>query len=201
MPRKPTTIVACDVFRAALQYLGLGKKYPHVSVRYLPSNLHVRPHMLKDFVLNAIDEAQQRRERSICLYGDCFPDICGCCQEHGAIKVPGAHCYEILLGRDRFKRIMNESAGTYFLEHDLIQDFENLCLRPLELYDDEMREYFFQHYQRVIYVKQPLDGDLMARANELAAFLDLILEVEEADYSLLERELSRLIEEISREGF
>lgn len=112
------------------------------------------------------------------------------------IKVPGVHCYEMLLGRERFRRIMNESAGTYFLEHDLIEDFENLCLRPLELYDDEMREYFFQHYERVVYVKQPLDGNLVVRANELAAFLDLTLEVEDADYSLLERELARLIHEV-----
>lgn len=194
MTMRPTTIISCDVFRAALRYLGLGKRYPHVSVTYLPSNLHIRPHILKDLVLETIDKAQQRREEVICLYGDCFPDICDCCRERGAVKVPGAHCYEILLGHEHFQRIMDETAGTYFMERDLIEDFENLCIRPLELYDDEIRGYFFQHYQRVVYVKQPLDRNLVGRANELAAFLNLALEVQDADYSHLERELSRLID-------
>ena len=193
---KPTTIISCEVFRAALEYLGLEKKYPRLSVRYLPSNLHTRPHMLKDFVIHAICEAQQRHQNVICLYGDCFPDIGDFCKERGVIKVPGVHCYEILLGSERFRGILNETAGTYFLEHDLIEDFENLCLLPLELYDDEMRKYFFQHYQRVVYVKQPLDRNLVARANELASFLNLTLEVQDADYSYLEQELGRLMDEI-----
>lgn len=190
---KPATVISCGVFRSALEHLGLGRIYPHLAVTYLPSNLHSRPDLLKDLLMRAIDAAQQRREEVICLYGDCFPDICDCCQERSAIKVPGAHCYEMLLGNEQFKRIMDETAGTYFLEQELIRDFDNVCAKPLELYDDDMREYFFRHYRRVVYVRQPSDGDVLAAAHEVAAFLNLSLEVRDADYSHLARMLRQLL--------
>lgn len=89
---------------------------------------------------------------------------------------------------------MNETAGTYFLERDLILNFEEYCIEPLELHDEEMRKYCFEHYQRVLYVRQPRDPDLVSRAGKLAEFLQLSLEIRDADYSHLGRELVRLIE-------
>ena len=188
-----TRIITCTVFKPALEYLQLEKRYPNVRLTYLPSNLHLRPQELKKSLNKRIVSAQKRGERIICLYGDCFPDIGHFCQQHGVIKVPGHYCYEMLLGSERFERLINEMAGTYFAEKDLILHFQEYCVRPLELEDEEMRKYCFEHYKRLLYVRQPSDPDLEVQAGEVADFLELSLDISDADYSYLEKNLIELI--------
>jgi len=189
----PTRIIACAVFKPAVDYLRLEKRYPGLRLTYLPSNLHLRPEGLKERLLEEITSAQKRNERVLCLYGNCFPDIDDLCQQHGAVRVPGHYCYEMLLGPERFRQLIDEMVGTYFLERDLILNFEEYCVAPLELHDEEMRRYCFERYQRVLYIRQPEDPDLVPQAGELAEFLELSLDISDADYSHLERKLIELI--------
>lgn len=188
-----TRIIACAVFKPAIEYLQLERRYPNLRLTYLPSKLHLKPQELEKRLLTSIKAAQKRNERVICLYGDCFPDIDDFCQEHGAIKVPGHYCYEMLLGGERFRRFIKEMTGTYFAEKDLILNFEEYCVRPLELHDEEMRRYCFQQYRRLLYVRQPSDPNLVSKAGEVAEFLGLSLDVSDVDYSYLEKILIELL--------
>jgi hypothetical protein len=191
--RNIVRIIACQVFKPALEHLGLESKYPYIRPTYLPPNLHLRPQELGRYLRREVMAAERRNEQIICLYGDCFPGISEYCQQHGASRVPGPYCWEIFLGSERFNRLLEEDAGTYFLEKELIRNFTEYCIEPLELYDEEMREQCFKHYHRLLYVRQPSDPDLMARANEIAEFLGLSLEVQDADYSHLEKRLIELL--------
>ena len=186
-------IIACGVFKSVLEHLKPENRYPDLRLTYLPSNLHMRPQELAKYLRKEITLAQRRKERIICLYGDCFPGINEYCQRCGVVKVPGPHCWEMLLGSERFSRLIEEVAGTYFLEKDLILNFERNCIEPLELYDEEMRNYFFGNYQRLLYVRQPSDPNLMSEATKLAEFLELSLEIMDADYSHIEKKLCELI--------
>ncbi len=188
-----TRIIACAVFKPALEYLQLEKRYPDLRLTYLPSNLHLRPQELKNRLLKEVAASQKRNERVICLYGECFPGIDDFCQQHGVIKVTGHYCYEMLLGSERFRRLIEEMAGTYFAERDLILNFEEYCVRPLELRDEEMRKYCFKQYRRLLYVRQPADPDLVPQAGEMAEFLKLSLDISDADYSHLEKNLIELL--------
>lgn len=188
-----TRIIACEVFRPALAHLKLEDRYPDLRVTYLPANLHLRPRELEKRLLKEIAISTERKERIICLYGECFPGIDKFCRRHGAIKVPGHYCYEMLLGTERFSRLLDEMAGTYFAERELITNFKECCMIPLELNDKEMREYCFKHYRRLLYVRQPSDANLVPKARELAEFLKLSLDISDADYSYLETQLTRLI--------
>jgi len=109
------------------------------------------------------------------------------------MKVRGVNCYEMLLGSERFKQLVDEVTGTYFIEEGLITNFEDYCMRPLELQDEEIRRQCFQHYERLLYIRQPSDPDLLSKASELAQFLGLSLEVDDVDYSYLEEELLKLL--------
>ena len=90
-------------------------------------------------------------------------------------------------------KIMDESAKTYFLEKDLILNFEEYCVNPLELHDEEMKKLFFKNYERLVYVRQPSDPDLMPTVNSIADFLRLSIIVHDADYSNFEKKLITLI--------
>jgi len=188
-----TRIIACAVFRPTIEYLQLENRYPNMRLTYLPSNLHLRPQGLRNRLLKEITAAQKRNERVICLYGDCFPEIDDFCQQYGVIKVPGHFCYEMLLGSERFRQLIDEMAGTYFAEKDLILNFEEYCVRPLELRDEEMRKYCFYQYRRLLYVRQPSDPDLLPRVSEMAEFLGLSLDISNTDYSHLEKKLIELL--------
>ena len=188
-----TRIIACIVFKPALEHYKLKNRYPDLRFTYLASNLHLRPQELKNRLLKEINSARKRKERVICLYGECFPDIDDFCKEHEAIKVPGNYCHEMLLGAERFRRLIEETAGTYFAEKYLILNFEEYCLLPLELYNNEIRKCCFEHYQRLLYVRQPSDPDLVPQASELAKFLELSLDILDADYSHLEKNLIELL--------
>ena len=191
--RSSTRLIACGVFRPALEHLKLEERYPYLCYNYLPSNLHLRPQDLRRQLSETITSARQGNERILCLYGTCFPDIDDFCRHQGVTKVPGFHCFEMLLGSEQYENIINEMPGTYFLERDLILNFEEYCLEPLELHDDEIKRLVFKHYERIVYVRQPSDPDLVSRASEVAEFLHLSLEIQDADYSHLEQILTDLL--------
>ena len=151
--------------------------------------------MVKSRLVKEIITAQKKNEQVICIYGDCFPGIQDVCAQYAVDKISGHYCYEVLLGTERFQQLVDEIPGTYFLEKDLILNFEKYCSVPLGLDDDEIREYYFQHYSRLVYVLQPGDHDLLPKAKEIAEFLGLSLEIVEADYSYLEKELIELVEQ------
>ncbi len=186
-------IIACAVFKPALDYLRLEERHPNVRLTYVPSYLHLRPQELKSRLEEKIVSAKEGNERVVCLYGECFPGIDELCQQLGAIKVPGDYCYEMLLGSERFHKLIQEMAGTYFAEKDLITHFQEYCVRPLDLQDEEMRKYCFDRYRRLLYIRQPSDPNLISRAGEMADFLELSLDVRDADYSHLDRVLVELI--------
>ena len=191
--QKITRIITCKVFKPAIDALLLEKRYHSLCLTYLPSDLHLKPQELKNRLFTEIKAAQKRNERVICLYGDCFPEIDDFCRDHGAVKVPGHYCYEMLLGSERFSQLLNEIAGTYFADKELIQNFEEYCVIPLELNDEEMKKYCFNQYRRLLYVRQPSDPNLVAQASEVADFLGLSLDISEADYSCLEKSLIKLL--------
>ena len=192
-------LIACAVFKPAVENLMLEGRFHNLRVTYLPSHLHLKPHGLERQLVKEIDMAQARNERVICLYGECFPGIRDVCEEHGVQKVPGDYCYEMLLGPKHFRQLLEEIAGTYFVEKDLIENFEEYCMRPLELHDEDMRRYCFENYRRLLYVRQPQDEECELKAGEIADLLELSLDISDADYTYIEQKIQGLLDLESRE--
>ena len=184
--RSPTGVIACGVFRPALEHLEPENRYPHVHLTFLPSNMHLRPQKLEINLRKEIITAKGRNEKVVCLYGNCLPDMVGFCHHLGVVKVLGLHCFQMLLGGVRYQHIIEEIPGTYFLDSHLILNFEAYCAEPLELYDKEIKRLVFEHYERVLYVRQPRDPDLVSRAAEVAEFLQLSLEIQPALFTNLQ---------------
>ena len=190
---KITRIIACSVFRTAMKALQLEQLHPNLRISYLPSTLHLRPYELKKKVLARIDAAKGRSERVICLLGECFPDAESICRERGVLKAPGQYCYEMLLGNEEFKKMLDETAGTYFIEKELIQNFQEYCVIPLELDDEEMKSACFEHYKKLMYLRQSSDPDLEAEAGDVADFLGLSIDIHDVDYSHIEKSIKALL--------
>jgi hypothetical protein len=186
-------ILACRVFQDALRYLEFSGRHPGLRVTYLPPGLHNQPQELKKELSRQIQLARKEGERILCMYGQCFPEMDDFLEKELIPRPPGAHCYEMLLGSEVFHRVMQEEAGTYFLEKQLILNFSEYCLQPLELHDPEMRKRYFRHYRRLLYIRQPLDPGLVPKVRDLAHFLALHFMVMDTDYTELKANALKLI--------
>ena len=176
-------LIACGVFKPVLEYLKLDFRYSGVLITYLPANLHLKPELLKLALHQAIGKFRRHSERTLIVYGDCFTGINEFCRQHGVVKLSGKNCFEMLLGDRLFESILTESTGTFFIEQELLLNFDAYCSEPLELFDDSLKKIYFEHYRHLLYVRQPNDPDLTAKAKEIANFLNLALDIRNADYS------------------
>jgi hypothetical protein len=186
-------IIACGVFRDALRQIEPQRFHQNVTITFINPYLHNYPQKLKEEILHQIHLAKKAGDEILCLYGRCYPDMDDHLYEMGIPRVPGEHCYEILLGSRRFHALIDEEAGTYFVEKDLILNFSEYCIQPLELDDPLMRKSYFQYYKRLAYIRQPLDPDtIMPNVKDISRFLKLKPMVIDADYSELTANLLRL---------
>ncbi|MFH1489040.1 MAG: DUF1638 domain-containing protein [Pseudomonadota bacterium] len=190
-------IIACGVFRSALNHLKIHTRFPEIDIEYLQPFLHNDPIELRNQLDKAISRARERDRKVICLYGQCFPDIDEFLKERGIGRPGGHHCYDMLMGAQSFNRAIEEDPGTYFLEKELLMNFDRYCRNPLELDDPQMREWFFERYNTVLYIRQPGDPELRTEAASIADFLSLCLRIKEADYGdladRLEKEINKAI--------
>jgi hypothetical protein len=187
-------IAACGVFRSALENMGICDRFPEMKIDYLQPYLHHYPIELRKRLEEVIRRAHGLGQKVICVYGQCFPDIDVFLQERGATRPSGGHCYEMLLGHQVYETIIDEEPGTYFLEKELLMNFSEYCVKPLELDDPQMRKWFFGRYKTILYIHQPGDPDLRDQASKIAQFLNLHLQVKEADYTDLKLKVEKDIQ-------
>lgn len=185
------SIMACEVFRDALKYLGVDRPESPHTIIYLPSHLHLYPDRLKQRMLQSLETDLSPESCTGCLYGRCFPDIDRVLGTRTIERIACGHCYEILLGRAVHTELTASQPGSFFLEKTVIEDFDKLCRIPLELDDPQMRQWYFEHYRQIVYIRQPLDSDLTSAVNDIAELLGLDSVVVDADYSDLAAYLKR----------
>ncbi|MBW1777080.1 MAG: DUF1638 domain-containing protein [Deltaproteobacteria bacterium] len=190
----PPCLIACEIFRSALIVLKIQKRYPELKIHFLPGHLHLQPQELKKRILAEIKKLRGKGYQVGCLYGHCFEDIDEVLEEAAVPRIRMHHCFEILVGSERFQQMIQDQAGTFFMEKELVENFDAYCWKPLELYDPQMRRWYFEHYRQVAYIRQPLDPDLSAQVRRIAEALELRLQVVKADYQELDSALTRLID-------
>lgn len=191
-------LVACSVFQPALEYLSRRGRLPKAAITYLPSHLHLRVDELQRQLSETI-EGLEKKHPIVLLYGTCFPDIDRFCTSRGIYRLRGEHCFEMMLGHERYRALLDETAGTYFLDQNLVRNFHSCCVEPLELEDSELRELYFRHYNRLIYLHQPADADLADEIAAIGDFLDLPVQRIPVGYEILERRLGEVIETLLSE--
>jgi len=149
------------------------------DVTCLPANLHNRPERIGEAVRGKIREHRAAYDDILCLYGDCGTggELDKVLAEEGVTRIEGPHCYSFYAGAPDFDALMDAEPGTFFLTDFLARHFERLVIEGLGLDRfPQLRDDYFGHYRRLVYLAQTEDPAITARAEAGAARLGLSFE-------------------------
>jgi len=104
-----------------------------------------------------------------------------------ARRLPGAHCYAFFAGLEKFDNMMEEELGSFFLTDYLVRHFKTLIIKGfgIDRYPN-LKEMYFEHYKRLIYLVQDPKQNLSEQAKAAAEFLGLAYEERHVGYGMLE---------------
>ena len=116
-------------------------------------------------------------------------------EEVGAARLRGPHCYEMYAGEARFNEVADRRPGTFFLTDWLVRNFERAVVKGLGLDRyPELKSILFGNYEAVLYLRQVPNPRLAEKAQVIAEYLDLPLEIEDVGLGELEERLAGLVE-------
>lgn len=175
-------VLACGALvrelRAVLDQGGLADA---VEVHYLPAPLHNRPERIVPEIEARL--ADVPADRPVFLgYADCGTggqlDAFIATSGRDVVRLPGAHCYELFAGAERFAALHEEELGTFYLTDYLARHFDALIWGGLGLdHHPELRDLYFGSYRRVVLLAQTDDPAVVDAGRRAAARLGLDFEL------------------------
>ena len=171
-----------------------------VTVHPLPPLLHNQPRRIAGEVRRLADELASSYETVVVGYADCgtYGAVDEVCEELGLARLPGLHCYDLYAGPERIRELFEKQPGTYLLTDFLVRSFARTVERELGLDRwPELREDYFGHYTRVVWLAQEPDDELRTLAEQAAERIGLPLSVIDTGTTGLERALADLVGAIS----
>jgi len=168
-----------------------------VDVYGISALLHLYPSRIVDELREKLRELRPRYEKLVVVYGECGTTgkLEPVLEETGAVRLRGPHCYEMYAGERRFKEVTESRPGTFFLTDWLVRNFDRAVMKGLGLdRDPELKPMLFGNYEAVLYLRQVPNPRLAEKAGQIAAYLELPLEIEDVGLGELEERLAALVE-------
>jgi hypothetical protein len=180
-----TTVIACGALALHVKAIAARRGWD-VDVRPLPPELHNRPERIRA----AVEKLVFQEHNVVLAYADCGTGG----GLDGFRRLRGGTCYDVF-AYDEVHRALVEEPGTYFLTDFLVRSFDRTIWRSLGLDRyPELRDDYFRHYTRVVWLAQRPTAALRTRAERAAAKLGLPLELRSVGDGGLERALEEMLE-------
>ncbi len=192
-------LVACGAIAQPAADAAVQHGWP-LDVHPLPPLLHNRPERIAPAVEELVVALRDRYDRVAVGYADCgtYGALDEVCARLGVERLPGLHCYDLFAGPAAVEALSEDEPGTYLLTDFLVRSFSRTVVHELGLdRHPELRDDYFRHYTRVVWLVQTEDpveqAELRTLAQEAAARIGLPLEVRATGTGGLGRALAGLL--------
>ncbi|MBU3030782.1 DUF1638 domain-containing protein [Paracoccus marinaquae] len=188
-------MLACGALARELLAIRDANGWSHLDLHCLPAELHLRPERIPDAVETAVRRHRDGYDRIIVVYADCGTGglLQARCAELGIEMIPGPHCYAFFDGLEAHAARAEDEFTAFYLTDFLVRQFDAFVWRSMGLdRHPELRDMYFAHYERLIYLAQTDDPALDAKAAEAAARLGLRYERRATGYGDLPAVLAQL---------
>ena len=186
-------MIACGALAREIETLKQLNQMKFWEIRFLPARWHNHPQKILEGIEKILEETNGRYSRIFVAYADCGNGVMfdRLIENYGVERLPGAHCYESFSGTQNFEKMMVEEPGTFFLTDFLVKTFDQLVFRELRLdRHPELKEEYFRHYKRLVYLAQTVDSELRTKAKQAAELLELKYEYRYTGYGDLKTVLN-----------
>jgi hypothetical protein len=166
-----------------------------VDVYPVPPALHNRPERIAPAVARELAQLGTHYDRVAVAFADCGTrgQLDELLAATDVQRLRGDSCYDVL-AFDEVTDALADEPGTYFLTDFLVRTFQRSVVRPLGLdRHPDLRDVYFGHYTRMIWLAQRPTPELRSAANAAAAQIGLPLEEREVGDAGLERQLEVLV--------
>lgn len=190
--RRPVLLLACGALAREIIAIRDANLWTHLDLHCLPAKLHLTPQALPDAVEAAV-RAATGYDKILVVYADCGTggQLQARCDALGVEMIPGPHCYAFFDGNDVFSARGDAEMDAFYLTDFLVRQFDAFVWRPLGLdHHPELRDMYFGHYRRLIYLAQTDDPALDAAAAAAARRLGLDYERRATGYGDLLRHMA-----------
>ncbi|MCP5036835.1 MAG: DUF1638 domain-containing protein [Rhodobacteraceae bacterium] len=177
---KGTLLICCGAISNEVVSMVRHNGWDNLHIQCLPAHLHSTPQKIPEAIRKKIHASRGKFDDMVVLYSDCGTAgrIDAVLREEGVDGIGGAHCYDILAGRDEFAKMMEAEPGSYFVTGFLARNFERLVLKSLGLDRyPHMIERFFRNYTRLVYLAHTDDPKTKNHAEQAAQTLGLRFEM------------------------
>jgi len=165
------------------------------DVHGISADLHLTPLEIAPAVEAKLQDLVPRYDRVIVVYGDCGTGgrLDEVLARYPAVRPAGFHCFQWYAG-DRYRRL-EEDIGIYVLTDWLVQNWDRAVVHGLGL--DRfpwLKDTYFQHLTRILFVRQHPDPQRERRAREIAQWIGRPLEIHDLGIEPLDDLLTPLME-------
>ncbi len=182
-------VLACGALAREITDVMRANRWDHMTLECLPVWLHNHPDRIPGAVADRLEAAADVYDQVLVGYADCGTGgrLDAVIEEHGATRLPGAHCYEFYATSPVFARLADEEIGTFYLTDYLVKHFDRVVWRGLGLdRHPQLLSAYFGNYTRLAYLSQRPTPDLIGRGEAAAQRLGLRFEHVPGGYGELE---------------
>lgn len=183
---KKVHVIGCGAIAREILAVCAANGLDHIELNCLPAIWHNTPEKITPGLREAITRARANGfERIFIAYADCGTGglIDRLCEEEGVTRIPGPHCYSFFAGNADFAARWDDDITAFVLTDFLARQFEAFVIEPLGLdRHPELRDMYFGHYRKLVYLSQQEDAALQEKARRAAVTLGLEYEYRYTGY-------------------